>query len=509
MNKAVIVGGGLAGLTAAIELAERGFDITLYEGREELGGKAASLEKNTVYDGNLKPVRGDCIAKRVHSDHGYHVFPLWYVNMRRLWERIGIKPEHVFESGEYYGLQRGSSYDFASPVPKSDRELFSLLDLVTRTDEEVDNLSFRGFLYSRIYNDLDSVSLNQLFLNALSIPEYDISSRVVRNLFRQWMPVIKDKNWAALKGSLGEVLIDRMYEAAKDAAKKSGGKLTLKQHYWLDEIEVDGAGQPILHFVKEKRGGASRGSKAIRESVCGTPIIMALPLDVLRNLQSDALFHAEPAIRGLNYLRANQFGAMDIYFKRKLPNVPLDHFDLIGSTYNLSGFDISEHWPVFKKEKYKGSVMQFVAGSCKPLTGLSIEGFTREMLSEIVQFIPDATADGMDYVVPHRNASQPLFVNDVGTWEHRPPTEGRLFFFAGDYVRHDTDITSMEGAVRSGLNAAEALRQRHAPNTQAVQILPPMGFTDQQLVEMRMSKVTPGRVKMFFEYRLRELLGDL
>ena len=114
----------------------------------------------------------------------------------------------------------------------------------------------------------------------------------------------------------------------------------------------------------------------------------------------------------------------------------------------------------------------------------------------------------MDYVVTHRNSTQPLFVNDVGTWENRPPTEGRLFVFAGDYVQNDTDITSMEGAVRSGLNAAEAVRKRAAPETQAVQILPTMGFSDEELSDLRLSKIAPGRLKMFIDYRLREILGD-
>ncbi len=497
-QKVIIVGGGLAGLTAAIELAELGYDITLYESSDHLGGKAAGLDDNRVYDGNMCLLE-DTVAHEIQSDHGYHIFPLWYVNMRQLWTRIGLTPDEVYESGEYYGLQRGNTYNFTPPQPKSEREMFSLLDLVTREDKEVDDLTFRGFLYSRIYNDLDSVSLNQLFLNALSIPEYDISSRVVRNLFRQWLPVIKQKNWAGLKGPLGKILIDKMEQKARDAAKASGGSFSVRLDCGLQRITLD-KGRPVLKF-----SGLNKPVKA-----GDTPVIMAVPFEVLGAMQTDELYSAEPAFSQFSYLRANQFGALDIYFKEKLPNVPIDHFDLVDSRFNLSAFDISQHWPVFTEEKrFEGTVLQFVAGSCKDLNGLSEAAFTREMVNEIVHYLPAATPDGIEYIVPHPNADQRLFVNDVGTWDHRPEPRGNIFYFAGDYVRNDTDIASMEGAVRSGMNAAEAVRTAHTPMTKPVQILPAMGFSDAQLAEMRQEKVVPGRLLMFLKYRLKELLDDI
>jgi NADPH-dependent 2,4-dienoyl-CoA reductase/sulfur reductase-like enzyme len=38
-----VLGGGVGGLSAAHELAERGFDVTVYEARDTFGGKARSL----------------------------------------------------------------------------------------------------------------------------------------------------------------------------------------------------------------------------------------------------------------------------------------------------------------------------------------------------------------------------------------------------------------------------------------------------------------------------------
>ena len=43
MTSVAILGGGVGGLSAAHELAERGFDVTVYEWRDTFGGKARSM----------------------------------------------------------------------------------------------------------------------------------------------------------------------------------------------------------------------------------------------------------------------------------------------------------------------------------------------------------------------------------------------------------------------------------------------------------------------------------
>jgi phytoene dehydrogenase-like protein len=53
MQRITVVGGGLAGLTAAIAAAERGADVTLLEARDELGGRARSTD--APYKANLGP----------------------------------------------------------------------------------------------------------------------------------------------------------------------------------------------------------------------------------------------------------------------------------------------------------------------------------------------------------------------------------------------------------------------------------------------------------------------
>src|SRR5262245_12500216 len=78
---AVIIGGGLAGMTAALNLRREGMRVTLLEADKRVGGKAGS-EKI------LNPLTN---KGQVYEDHGYHIFPAWYVNTRHLLKELGCE----------------------------------------------------------------------------------------------------------------------------------------------------------------------------------------------------------------------------------------------------------------------------------------------------------------------------------------------------------------------------------------------------------------------------------
>jgi squalene-associated FAD-dependent desaturase len=75
-NTAVVIGGGLAGITAALILAERNWQVTLVETRPRLGGRATSY----VRDG-------------LTVDNGQHVFLRCCTAYRGLLDRLGAGPE--------------------------------------------------------------------------------------------------------------------------------------------------------------------------------------------------------------------------------------------------------------------------------------------------------------------------------------------------------------------------------------------------------------------------------
>jgi uncharacterized protein with NAD-binding domain and iron-sulfur cluster len=122
----VVLGGGIAGLTAAQELAERGFDVTVYESRADeryglddepagtyppvkLGGLAAS-QYSTVgpYTGSLAQLRpfpgrrGQPRepGRRVAGEHGFRFFPAYYIHIWDLFQRIPVYQSTELGHGE-------------------------------------------------------------------------------------------------------------------------------------------------------------------------------------------------------------------------------------------------------------------------------------------------------------------------------------------------------------------------------------------------------------------------
>ncbi|HZU56649.1 MAG TPA: hydroxysqualene dehydroxylase HpnE [Actinocrinis sp.] len=75
-QRAVVVGGGLAGITTALVLAERGWSVTLVEARPRLGGRATSYR------------RGELTV-----DNGQHVFLRCCTAYRGLLDRLGAGPD--------------------------------------------------------------------------------------------------------------------------------------------------------------------------------------------------------------------------------------------------------------------------------------------------------------------------------------------------------------------------------------------------------------------------------
>src|SRR5450631_2958149 len=73
-ERVAIVGGGVAGLTAAHELIERGFTVDVYERRRIFGGKASSRRV---------PSSGPAAASAVGlpGEHGFRFFPGWYQHL--------------------------------------------------------------------------------------------------------------------------------------------------------------------------------------------------------------------------------------------------------------------------------------------------------------------------------------------------------------------------------------------------------------------------------------------
>ncbi|MCS6819790.1 MAG: FAD-dependent oxidoreductase, partial [Chitinophagales bacterium] len=71
-----VIGGGIAGLSAAANLAERGFSVKLFEKCSYLGGKLGSW----TFESNGETLR---------TEHGFHAFFRQYYNLLSFMQKIG------------------------------------------------------------------------------------------------------------------------------------------------------------------------------------------------------------------------------------------------------------------------------------------------------------------------------------------------------------------------------------------------------------------------------------
>lgn len=77
LRKVAVLGGGVAGLTAALTLARRGYAVSIYEKKGNLGGKLGSVQA---------PVFGDTTAQ---VSHGFHAFFPHYHSFNRFLRSVG------------------------------------------------------------------------------------------------------------------------------------------------------------------------------------------------------------------------------------------------------------------------------------------------------------------------------------------------------------------------------------------------------------------------------------
>src|SRR5687768_10829412 len=113
MTTVAVLGGGVAGLSAAHELAERGFDVTVHEQRDAPGGKARSIP----YAGSGKGGRAD-----LPGEHGFRFFPGFYRHLPDTMGRIpagaagGTVRDHLVGATRIMFAQAGGPNEILAPA---------------------------------------------------------------------------------------------------------------------------------------------------------------------------------------------------------------------------------------------------------------------------------------------------------------------------------------------------------------------------------------------------------
>lgn len=164
--RTVVVGGGIAGMTAALLLAERGVAVTVLERNDRLGGRLAAWPKKLA-DGSTQMV-----------GHGFHAFFRQYYNWRSILRRIDPSLSFLRSAKHYPVVSRDWPDEDFGGLPG--KPPWSLLALVARSPSlrlsemrDVDgpaSLALLRYSRARTYREFDGVSAAE-YLDRLAMPE--------------------------------------------------------------------------------------------------------------------------------------------------------------------------------------------------------------------------------------------------------------------------------------------------------------------------------------------------
>jgi hypothetical protein len=172
-----------------------------------------------------------------------------------------------------------------------------------------------------------------------------------------------------------------------------------------------------------------------------------------------------PKLETVRLLRSEPMISLDVYFKRKIPGLTKSVTLLLESKYTLSLLDNSQVW---NDPPAGGTALNVISSNADLIKGYENDVIKDLMLKELQRFLDFKLGD-VDYTRCHvqTNAGEELFVNQVGSWDYRPKATCDIpnLFLAGDFCQTFIDVVTVEGAVVSGLVAAEALRRRRRIGT--------------------------------------------
>jgi hypothetical protein len=222
--------------------------------------------------------------------------------------------------------------------------------------------------------------------------------------------------------------------------------------------------------VTTERGKERKPTKTWDVDVPGD-LVLAVPPRALGRLVSHDVAACAPGLESVRLLRSEPMISLDVYFKRKLSGLTGNITLLLGSNYTLSLLDNSQVW---SDAPAGGTALNVISSNADLIADYPNHVILDIMLRELQRFLDfelgpttldqNLRNDDVDYSRCHvqTNVGEELFVNQVGSWDYRPKATCEIpnLFLAGDFCQSFIDVVTVEGAVVSGLLAAEALRRR-------------------------------------------------
>ncbi|MFL5859435.1 MAG: FAD-dependent oxidoreductase [Solirubrobacteraceae bacterium] len=489
-----IAGGGVSGLTAALRLAQRGYQITLYEQKSWLGGNLGSRH---VRDGERLDVYP-------------HMYLEWYHNFWALLEDVTKqRKEERFEPfSSVKQLSKGDFPRFASLTDMyspwhllqnlfsgvgrpSDMFVFGYasVDLLAETFNptiNLDNVDVNAFLNTRPYmTKAASDAFDSFITRVWAVPSYLASAPDFRRYLRYSILNPTPAFWLPT-GSASRQIIEPLVAAVEQAGVNIVTTTELTGVTCADGRVTEIGLQRTRFDTKEQRWVGVRRSERT-ETV--ENLLLAVPAAALSLLVRspvaighESVVEAAPDIAEIVRLRATQVPIIYLYFKRKLAQIPQEPVGLLGSELSLAFTDISQTWtdvPGFDDH----TVLAVSSSDTGGLPGTTPDADAQAILIELAQYLPfdpgrrwgESPDIDWERTVYETNADSQLFINQTGTDAWRPnPTSSHLsnLYVAGDFCNNDVGMTTIESAVTTGLQAAKIAVERNG-HGDPVAVIPP------------------------------------
>lgn len=472
MPEVIIAGAGLAGISAAHRLMERGFDVTLLEANNYLGGKLGAPQDPHIND---------------FHEHCYHMYLNWYHNFWSFMEEIGVRKDFIpmpvisyikrdqygksyqlFNLGSPWTALRNLFSGLAHPANAFIYD-YSLLDLVGMTsfrEDVLEKTSVLAFMTSRSYNTEEAISgSTRTLAEAFACPSFLSSARSYKSLIKYGLRLPNPSMWL-LRGNTSECIFSPWRSHLEQRAGERGwGRLDIQPLRSVQELSISGDGHidrirvgVMPHSLPTSRSATVEPTSSYWLPVQGD-LILAIPPTQLAQLMSFEVVERAVSLWDVRRLRCEPMISLDIPFKRKLPDIPIGITVLLDSYYQLSFLDNSQIWSGAEGR----TALNLIASDADPLVDFNNDDLIKLMLQELKRFIVFEDADiDRERVHIQTIIGEELFINEVGSWESRPDATCEIpnLFIAGDFCKTVVDVVTVEAAVVSGLNAAEAVRAR-------------------------------------------------
>jgi uncharacterized protein with NAD-binding domain and iron-sulfur cluster len=513
-----VLGGGVSGLSAAHELAERGYAVTVYEYYDVVGGKARSMDVPGTAAGGRKPLPGE---------HGFRFFPGFYRNLPDTMRRIPFagNPNGVHDNlrnatDELFARGAGRP-DLHFPLRRVDSppavgditptwirdQILSVLDVGTRLPAHE-----AGYFADRLLVHLTSCDARREnhwekvawwdFIRAEEMSEeYQVLLGIgqTRNLVATRAQIASTRTvgrviiealilWGMLgRGLDGDADIDRVLNAPTSEAwiapwerylRSLGVEFVLGTQ--VREVRYEG-GRVSGVLVSDRDGGRQR-------TITADHYVSALPVEHARATWGAALRAADPQLARCDALQTDWMVGVQFYLRTPTPVVH-GHINCMDSPWSVTGIGQAQFWDRDFPADYgdgtaRDCLSAIISDWDRPgiLYGKSAKECTKdEIVAECWAQLKDGLNDAgktvlrdedrigwfMDPAVtglggPDPQNREQLLIHPTGTLYNRPSAGTAVpnFFLAGDYVRTDVDLATMEGANESARRAVNALLER-------------------------------------------------